>query len=224
VTEGARGVASAEVRPAPLPARGGQAFSIVLARVRGAAPRSPPPVRGAQTLFGAAAAAASNGAALSRSRRDADRSELVLRERRDEAGLSSPGGTSRPPTDVAPPRGADAPARLFAPTALESVAFALSRDAARSSIELRLANGTGVRLTRGAGGIELVLEVAPGVRRSAEAELPALDAALRARGVIVASAEVRSAARSPEGGATGRALTGRRPSDTTASTGTVAKW
>jgi hypothetical protein len=225
--EGARGVASAGGRPAPMLAAGaGQAFSVVLARVRGAAPRLPPPARGVPTLVGAPAAATSIAAALSRSRRGYDGSELLLRERRDEADPSCPGGgASRPPPDVAPLRGTDAPPRLFAPAALENVALALSRDA-RPSIEVRLANGTGVRLTRGAGGIELVLEVAPGARRSAEAELPALDAALRARGVIVASAEVRSSARSPGGGATGRALTGRRPSDTTASrsSGTVAKW
>ncbi|MFL5271648.1 MAG: hypothetical protein ACJ79E_06255, partial [Anaeromyxobacteraceae bacterium] len=174
-------------------------------------------------LAGSASAAAS---VLARSRLGADRASSALRERRDEADPSHPTARASLPRDVAPPSPVDGVQRLFPPASLERVALALARDPARPTVNVQLADGSGLRLTRGAAGIEVVLEVRPEARRAAEAELPAIDAALRARGVKVAAASVRATARSPGGSAGERALTGPRPSDTTASPsgGTVAKW
>jgi hypothetical protein len=213
----AEGAAAA---PRAVPAR---PFSTALATARAAARRGV-----AQAGGGASRASpgSSLARALARSRLGADRAALTLRARRDEAEPSA--SAARPATtrELGPPLQVEAVQRLFPPAALEGVALALAREPGRPTVNVRLADGSGIRLTRGAAGIELVLEVRPEARRAAEAELPAIGAALRARGVHLASAAVRATPRSAGCSAGERALTGRRPSDTTASPsgGTVAKW
>jgi hypothetical protein len=202
------------------------AFSAALSRARGAVSataRAPGPAGQGGPVAASAPAAAS---VLARSRLGADRAAHVLRERRDEADPSHPAARAALPRELAPPSPVEGVQRLFPPAALEGVALALARDPVRPTVNVQLADGSGIRVTRGAAGIELVLEVRPEARRAAEAELPEIHAALRARGVKVAAASVRATPRPPGSSAGERALTGGRPSDTTASPsgGTVAKW
>jgi len=150
---------------------------------------------------------------LARRRAVAELSAEALRERRDEAEEVSRG----PAADLSA-RGARVaeapPERVLAPALLDRIAVEARRLADRPVLELRLGADVAVRLTRAARGVELVLHVPAASRRAAEAELPALAAALRARGVALATAEIRAPATSPAG--RGPALTAGAPSDTTA--------
>ena len=85
------------------------------------------------------------------------------------------------------------------------------------SVTLELGRSLEVRIDQARGGVEVTIRAVHGVSPLAEAELPLLVAALRARGVRVARAGVL--------GRRTRSLTGSRSSATTAGDdGTVAKW
>ena len=66
-------------------------------------------------------------------------------------------------------------------------------------LALTLGSALGVDLRGGAAGVEVTLRPAAALAHVAAAELPALVAALRARGVRVARAELASAAGRPPG-------------------------
>jgi len=67
------------------------------------------------------------------------------------------------------------------------------------ALEVRLGASLALTLTQGTAGIEVRLAVPRGLSPLAEAELPHLLAALRANGIRVARAEVRSGGRGSEG-------------------------
>lgn len=161
---------------------------------------------------------------LGERRRVADHGELVLRCRREESDLPA-GGAPPDAAAVAHPPGADVAAAtpLFGAAAVAQVSLLVARSGGRTSVELALGRGVSVAITRTPRGVEVFLHAPPGARRAAEAELPALIGAVRARGVTVARAGVRAGAAGPGG-----ALTSPQGSATTAATlgpgGTVAKW
>jgi len=66
-------------------------------------------------------------------------------------------------------------------------------------LSLSLGRSLGVDLRATPAGVEVVLRPEPRLARAAEAELPALVAALRARGVAVGRAEVRARGSTPDG-------------------------
>lgn len=85
------------------------------------------------------------------------------------------------------------------------------------SVTLQLGRSMDVRIDQARAGVEVTIRAVHGISPLAEAELPLLVAALRARGVRVARAGVL--------GRRSRSLTGSRSSATTAGEdGTVAKW
>ncbi len=82
---------------------------------------------------------------------------------------------------------------------------------------LQLGRSVEVRIDQARAGVEVTMRAVHGLSPLAEAELPVLVAALRARGVRVARAGLP--------GRRSRSLTGSRSSATTAGDdGTVAKW
>ena len=100
--------------------------------------------------------------------------------------------------------------------AVERVAL-LVNSGAVPSVTLELGRSLEVRIDQARGGVEVTIRAVHGVSPLAEAELPLLVAALRARGVRVARAGVL--------GRRTRSLTASRSSATTAGDdGTVAKW
>jgi len=110
-------------------------------------------------------------------------------------------------------------------------ALPASIDAARlhdgARVSLSFGSALGVDLRSGAQGLEVTLRPAEALGRAAAAELPGLVAALRARGLRVARAEVRARPGSSGGGwraSAQPALTIGWSSDTKAPNGTVAKW
>jgi hypothetical protein len=215
----------AAARPAPGPpagaARRPAAFAVALARAQARAGRAP---GGPPSLLA--------GATLARRRRGADDTQGRLGERREEAEPGRPGAVARA-VDAMPlaaevrspePSGR---AALLPPSALERLAVEAGRAADRATLDLRFGQSLEVRLTRSRAGVDVVLRPGAGLRASAEAEVPALVAALRARGVSVGRVEVRTGATGlPPGRA--RALTPSRGSATTGPSlhpgGTVAKW
>jgi hypothetical protein len=189
--------ASARGPPAPgraAPARG--AFAEALARARALPSRvwrsAPLAQEKAAALLDASATTAA--LRLTRRRRGADDGQQALGERRIEAA-----GDGRGPASSgfgAPPGAREAPvaetgrAGFWPPGALELLACE-ARRGDRPSLQLALGREVRVTLVRAARGIEVTLEARAGRRTAAEAELPALVAALRERGVVVARAEVR---------------------------------
>jgi hypothetical protein len=151
------------------------------------------------------------------------------RPERSEAGDPRPAaGGERVAASGDAPRAAASPAPASAPAGTAEIA-ALARTlpaavaAARTQhgavVALSFGRSLDVELRSGPAGVEVVLRPEPRLARAAEAELPRVVAALRSRGVPVASAEVRA----PPGSA--GALTARGPSGRTAPrNGTVAKW
>ena len=126
------------------------------------------------------------------------------------AELVSPG-----PTEL-PARGAGAP--LLA-RAVERIALLVNAGAA-PSVTVGLGRSLDVRIDQARAGVEVTIRAVHGLSPLAEAELPRLVAALRARGVRVSRAGVLAR---PERGR--RSLTPRRSSATTAANdGSVAKW
>ncbi len=166
-----------------------------------------------------------------RRRRGADELQRQLGERRDSAEPGRPGVTAQLLPADADPRASDVSSRppLAAVSVVERVAIEAGRMAERPFVELSFGGDLRIRLTRSPRGVELWLEPGPGLHGAARAELPSLVAALRARGVVVAKAEVRASGFGPRGSRSGAgALTPRRGSATTAAAlypgGTVAKW
>jgi len=103
----------------------------------------------------------------------------------------APGGRSAGP----------APAELGA--AIRALPAAVEAARVRDGAQVSLAFGSalGVDLRSGPGGLELSLRPAPSLERAAAVELPRLVEAIRARGLRVARAEVRTGAgRAPAGG------------------------
>jgi hypothetical protein len=72
------------------------------------------------------------------------------------------------------------------------VAVEAARVRAGEPLALSFGRSLDVDLRSGAGGVELVLRPEPRLARAADAELPRIVAALRARGIAVARAEVRT--------------------------------
>lgn len=225
----AEGVGSG-ARPPAAPERSGApagAFAAALARARRGRPLAGGVGAAAGGLVAArarAAAAAVEATALSRRRRAAEggREELRTRRREAEPGVAPGAPAPRPAQTAAAGEARPEAARaapLWPPGALDQLALA-ARRGDRPSLELSLGREVRVALERAARGVEVVLQVRPGLRAAAEAELPRLVAALGARGVPVARAEVRA-------GCPAGALTAPRGSATTATlqrNGTVAKW
>ena len=126
------------------------------------------------------------------------------------AELVSPGPAEHPG------RGSGAP--LLA-RALERIALLVNSGAA-PSVTVQLGRSLDVRIDQVRAGVEVTIRAVHGLSPLAEAELPLLLAALRARGVRVARAGVLARA-----GRGRRSLTQPRSSATTAADdGSVAKW
>ena len=167
-----------------------------------------------------------------RRRRGADDLQRQLGERRDSAEPGRPGATAQPLPADSNQRALDASPRapLSAVSVIERVAIESGRMTDRPFVELSFGGDLRIRLTRSPRGVELRLEPNPGLCGAARAELPRLVAALRARGVVVAKAEVRASVGSGLSGSRSGAcaLTPRRGSATTAGAlhpgGTIAKW
>jgi hypothetical protein len=132
---------------------------------------------------------------LGKRRATADRLTGVLRERRDVFG-----DAERQAQPAAPPRPASPPATSRVDSAPELRALVRTLpvviEAARvregAPLSLALGRALSVDLRRGADGLEVVLRPDAALGRAADAELPALIAALRERGIAVARAEVRA--------------------------------
>ena len=101
-------------------------------------------------------------------------------------GATSPGG---PPRPVEPGHAALVEAVRALPPVIET--FGRS---GRELLVLKLGGAIGVELRRAPGGVEVGLSVPAALRSAARTELLALCSALAARGVTVASAEVRGGA------------------------------
>jgi hypothetical protein len=188
-------------------------FAMALRAARDAWRRGEPPLEALRIL--------SSPAALRRSH--ADRKDASLHQRRDGFAeverQAAPSGAPPPPAPVDPPP----PAELRA--AVRAIPPAVEAARIREGVPLVLSFGRAlsVDLRSGPAGLEVLLRPEASLARAASAELPGLVAALRARGVRVAHADVRP--RSRPAGATAIALTPPGASDTKAVRhGTVAKW
>ena len=103
--------------------------------------------------------------------------------------------------------------------AVERIVLLVKCGEARS-VTLQLGPSLDVRIEQASAGVEVQIRASRGLSPMAEAELPALVAALRARGVRVARAGVFAQHRDGR-----RSLTARRSSATRAGDdGSVAKW
>lgn len=152
-----------------------------------------------------AEAGASTGAALSRRRDRADGLDdgLALRRDGEERGGDERRVEAAPSGGPAPaggaPRGAAAlgavPRAADLAAAAEKLAVAVQRRDRALGPELRLDLGgrLSVRLARGEKGVEVVFAGEAPMARLVEAELPAVLARLRERGIAVSRAEVRVA-------------------------------
>ena len=126
------------------------------------------------------------------------------------AELASPGPAEHPD------RGTGAP---ILARALERIALLVNSGAA-PSVTVQLGRSLDVRIDQARAGVEVTIRTVHGLSPLAEAELPLLLAALRARGVRVARAGVLA-----RGQGRRRSLTPPRSSATTAADdGSVAKW
>lgn len=140
-------------------------------------------------------AAASPVQALGSRRAMADRASGVLRERR---GLFGDAERRAQPPVPAPPASPPSTARVDSAPELRALVrtLPLAIEAARvregAPLSLALGRALSVDLRRGAEGLEVVLRPDAALGRAADAELPALVAALRERGIAVARAEVRA--------------------------------
>jgi hypothetical protein len=115
---------------------------------------------------------------------------------RDEERALAAGPPAPPPVSGQP--AALAPAGSVVTAELRSVLRALPAaiDASRvregAPLSLSLGRALDVDLRAAQAGVEVVLRPEPRLARAAEAELPALVASLRSRGIAVARAEVRA--------------------------------
>jgi hypothetical protein len=171
--------------------------------------------RRARTPFADALKAASaRGAAARSTARPAPRPPLrdAVRRRPSEAPREPAPELAARATANADRRGGDQQA-VSAASSLRAAVRALpaaveaARVAAGSQLALSFGPALGVELRAGPGGLELTLRPAAALDRAAAAELPGLVAALRARGLTVARAEVRARTdgRADGGGPPGRA-------------------
>jgi hypothetical protein len=146
---------------------------------------------GADEARGAGAREAGARAGASR-RAAASGKDAALAGRRD--GLRE---EERAAPAAAPPRAAARPVEPAGAASLRAILRALpvAIDASRvrdgAPLSLSLGRALEVDLRAAPAGVELVLRPDPRLARAAEAELPALVASLRSRGIAVARAEVR---------------------------------
>ena len=118
-----------------------------------------------------------------------------------------------------PEEGGPAAAAPLLARAVERIALSV-RAGAAPSVTIALGRSLDVRIDQARAGVEVTIRAVHGLSLLAEAELPLLVAALRARGVRVARAGVLARGRRDR-----RSLTGPRSSATTAGDdGSVAKW
>ncbi|HEX9053083.1 MAG TPA: hypothetical protein VF841_21325, partial [Anaeromyxobacter sp.] len=89
---------------------------------------------------------------------------------------------------------AAAPAELRAVIRALPVAIDAARVREGAPLTLSLGRALDVHVRAGQAGVEVVLRPDPRLARAAEAELPALVASLRSRGILVARAAVRARA------------------------------
>lgn len=134
-------------------------------------------------------------ATLERRRAAADvKDEWLSEARRDLDGRARAEDDRQQATAPAPaPRPADAPAPATLAAAVERLALELRRRQAAEgpSLELRFGATLHVRVTQAGKAIRIQMTAGRGAARLARAELPGIVAALRARGLAVARAEVR---------------------------------
>ncbi len=127
-------------------------------------------------------------------RSTSERASGVLRERRELFGDAE--RRAQPPAVTMAQ--AQSPARVEGAPELRAIVRMLpvAVEAARvrdgEPLSLALGRALSVELRRGAAGLELVLRPDATLQRAAAAELPGLLESLRARGIAVARAEVRS--------------------------------
>jgi len=212
--------------PSDGPAASARPFSAAMTRARaraGAAETAPVPVGGSVREPDPASSGPGPRAQAAGSRR------LLDDQGTGEAAIASPGvtasGDGRRDGAVSPPPS------ILAAAPLERLVVELANSGGVPSIVLAFGSeGLLVRLTKRSDGLEIALELPPSLAARSMAELLALAAAVRARGVAVVSGSVRArpvAAARPAG----RALTATRGSYRTAGAaaqsergGTVAKW
>jgi hypothetical protein len=134
--------------------------------------------------------------ALGTRRAQSDRTSGVLRERREsfgEAERQAPAPVSSMAlAQLAAPAHVEAASELRAIVRTLPVAIEAARVREGAPLSLSLGRALSVDLRRGAAGLEVVLRPDATLQRAAAAELPGLLESLRARGIKVARAEVRS--------------------------------
>ena len=134
--------------------------------------------------------------ALGTRRASSERASGMLRERREVFGEAERQAPAPAPAMMQPQP--PAPVRVEGTSELRAVVRTLpvAIEAARvregEPLSLSLGRALSVDLRRGAEGLEVVLRPHATLQRAAAAELPGLLESLRARGIAVARAEVRS--------------------------------
>ncbi|HET8542823.1 MAG TPA: hypothetical protein VFL83_23315 [Anaeromyxobacter sp.] len=182
-------------RQAPAGA-GSRGFAEALRRVRD---------RAAGGARDAAARDAAARAGLAR-RRSADGEDARLAGRRgafrdvERAGEAGPAPAAAHRAPSAPPADVAGAAELRAVLRALPVAIEAARVRDGAPLSLSLGRALEVDLRAAAAGVEVVLRPDPRLARAAAAELPALVAALRSRGIAVARAEVRPRAERADAG------------------------
>ena len=168
---------------------GAQRFDEALRKARRGAPAPGRPA-------GATASPASDlpARALGTRRATSERASGVLRERRELFGDAE--RQAQPPalpmTQAQPAARAEGASELRAIVRTLPVAIEAARVREGEPLSLALGRALSVELRRGATGLEIVLRPDAALQRAAAAELPVLLESLRARGIAVARAEVRS--------------------------------
>jgi hypothetical protein len=130
-----------------------------------------------------AAREAGRAGALGSARRPGPAPGAARSPQEEARGLPAADVTLRDPPAVAPPSELGAVARALPP--------AVAVLAPGGQLALSFGPSLEVDLRSTAAGVEVLLRPEPGLARAAEAELPRVVAALRARGIAVARAEVR---------------------------------
>jgi hypothetical protein len=168
---------------------GAQRFDEALRKARRGAPAPGRPGAGAT----ASPASDLPARALGTRRATSERASGVLRERREIFGdaerQAQPPALPMTPQPAARAEGAS---ELRAIVRTLPVAIEAARVREGEPLSLALGRALSVDLRRGATGLEIVLRPDAALQRAAAAELPVLLESLRARGIAVARAEVRS--------------------------------
>ena len=169
---------------------GAQRFDEALRKARRGAPAPGRPGAGAT----ASPASDLPARALGTRRATSERASGVLRERRELFGDAE--RQAQPPalpmTQAQPAARAEGASELRAIVRTLPVAIEAARVREGEPLSLALGRALSVDLRRGATGLEIVLRPDAALQRAAAAELPVLLESLRARGIAVARAEVRS--------------------------------